>query len=591
MILKKLSLLPCGLFEPVEFINGVNYIFGKKAHTGDAKKSLNAIGKSTFLDIIDFCLLAQFNQRDSKRLHAAYEKGILKGITAELIFQIHESECIIQRDFDDPGAVRFSENREGFAEHRADDLKIKLCHMIFFKPDYSGRFEDKWFRTLMGFFLKIQKPKKERFTDPVVYIRHRTPAEMNLYHLYLMNLDNSASYDIFQANVRLKEINPAIKEIERLIREDYQLRDIPEAESKARRLKIDIEELEKAFEKFKLSGLYKADEEKANNLTAEIKKLWLQNHRDRKKLEAYQESLKGDVDFNTRRIGALYQEFNELFAQQVKKTLNDAIRFKKQLLDSRHEFLQEEMAGLKARISERENEITKKEEERKIIFEFLNAKEAISDLTGAFKALSGKKSELLDIESRTGVYRDLIKKQNKVEQEIKEIEGRILEFIKAIEAQVLELTRLFSAIYNALYPELKDSSFVFDIGVNKKTDAKIELNILTNTQMFSKGKNQGRTLIYDLTILFSMINRNLNGPRFLVHDGIFDGMDKAHFIALYQFLEEQKLQGKKFQYILTFNEEGTLKDNFGKSDLVTVERIEKEAVLALTPAKKLLGDF
>jgi uncharacterized protein YydD (DUF2326 family) len=177
-----------------------------------------------------------------------------------------------------------------------------------------------------------------------------------------------------------------------------------------------------------------------------------------------------------------------------------------------------------------------------------------------------------------------------VELEVKKIEGAILEFKDAVANQELEIARLFSAVYDALYPELKDTS-MFYINPNPRLSQKIEIIILPDTKMFSKGRNQGRTLIYDLTILFNSINNNLNGPRFLVHDGIFDGMDKAHFIALYQFLEEQKLQGKDFQYIMTYNEEGTLTDNFGKADLVTTEKIEAEAVLVLTPERKLLGDF
>ena len=110
--------------------------------------------------------------------------------------------------------------------------------------------------------------------------------------------------------------------------------------------------------------------------------------------------------------------------------------------------------------------------------------------------------------------------------------------------------------------------------------------------MLSKGRNQGRTLIYDLSVLFYEIAQNIKTPRFLIHDGIFDGVDKTHFIELVKYLEEQKLQGKQFQYILTINEEGTLSDKFGDADVVNPEKIEKEAILVLTPDKKLFGkDF
>jgi uncharacterized protein YydD (DUF2326 family) len=442
----------------------------------------------------------------------------------------------------------------------------------------------------LQFFLKIQKPKKEKFTDPVVYIKERNPTELNQYHLFLMDIDNSLAYDNYRIQSELNRIKPTINEIKRFVNENYRLKDIPEAGSKARKLRIEIEELEKAIEAFKLSKQYKVDEEKANQLTAQIKQLWFQNHVDRKKIAAYLESLKDDIDFNTRKIKNLYNELNSLLAQTIKKTLDEAVQFKKQLIESRKEFLREELEDLKARIEDRENEIAKKEEKRKIIFEFLNSKEAIKDLTEAFKSLSDKQNELSNIESQIKLYQDLSKQKNQIEQEVKKIEGEILEFKDAIAKQELEIVKLFTAIHDAIYPELKDTS-MFDISPNPKRDSKIEINILTNTEMLSKGRNQGRTLIYDLTILLNSIHKNLNGPKFLVHDGIFDGMDKAHFIALYQFLEEQKLQGKNFQYIMTYNEEGTLTDNFGKSDLVTTEKIEAEAILVLTPDKKLLGEF
>jgi len=66
-------------------------------------------------------------------------------------------------------------------------------------------------------------------------------------------------------------------------------------------------------------------------------------------------------------------------------------------------------------------------------------------------------------------------------------------------------------------------------------------------------------------------------------------MDKTHFIELVKYLEEKKLQKYEFQYILTLNEEGTLTDNFGDADEVNPKKIEKEAVLVLTPNKLLFG--
>ena len=121
------------------------------------------------------------------------------------------------------------------------------------------------------------------------------------------------------------------------------------------------------------------------------------------------------------------------------------------------------------------------------------------------------------------------------------------------------------------------------------TDAKIDIAVSIPADN-SKANNQGRTLIYDLMLMLNMIKKDLRGPRFLIHDGVFDGMDKSHFVNLYKFLHEDA-RASKFQYIFTLNEEGELNKAFGATEEVSVERLRNEAILVLTPKRKLLGDF
>jgi len=126
----------------------------------------------------------------------------------------------------------------------------------------------------------------------------------------------------------------------------------------------------------------------------------------------------------------------------------------------------------------------------------------------------------------------------------------------------------------------------FGIKESFRKDAKMEI-LVKFPDMGSKGKNQGRTLIYDFLILLNSIERNRGLPIFLVHDGIFDGMDKAHFVALFTFIEELVTEKNfDFQYVVTLNEEGTLTEKFGVNDTVNNEAIEAKAVAVYTPTKK-----
>ena len=577
------------VFEPVEFIRGINYIFGKKeiSTEGNVKNSLNGIGKSTFLDLIDFALLSSYNKRDSKRLHAAYQKGILKGVTIILDFEVEGIEYSIKRAFDKPSTIYLSINDNAYEDYPINNIKPRICDIIF-KRKYTGHYSDRWLRKLLPFYIKIQTPEKEPFLNPIKYIREAKEIELNNYHFYLINIDNKISYRNLQVQTDLKKLEITTTEAKRVITETYGTIKMPEIDSKLRKYKIDIEKLEESIKLFQLSEKYKIDEEKLNKLTSDIKELLFQNNSDELKIKSYQDSLKIDINIKPNSISKLYAEFNQLLASNIKKSLDDAVKFRHNLVQSRREFIQDEIDSLQETITKRENNISVKTQERANVFKLLKAKKAITDLTDAYFQLNKIKEDESELKSKVKILKDLTKERIEINKQINEIEGKILEFEEQIQDKELEFSKIFLEIYNALYPELEDIS-IFDITANLNSDAKIQFTILPSNEMFSKGRNQGRTLIYDLSVLFHSIEEKLKEPRFLIHDGILDGMDKTHFIELVKFLEEKRLQKYDFQYFLTLNEEGELTDNFGDADEVNPKKIEKEAVLVLTPNKLLFN--
>ncbi len=590
MLLNKIYSEP-EVFEPVEFKKGINYVFGKKevSKQEEVKKSLNGIGKSTFLDLIDFALLSSFNKRDSKRLQAAHQKGILKGVSIFLDFEVEKTPYSIKRSFDKPSTVHLSINDNAYEEYQINNIKPRLCDIIF-KRKYSGHYSDKWLRKLLSFYIKIQTPEKEPFLNPIKFIREAKEIELNNYHFFLLDIDNRISYRNLQVQTDLFKLETTTKEAKKVITETYGIIKMPEIDSKLRKYKIDIDKLEESINLFQLGEKYKIDQDKANKLTEEIKELFFRNNSDELKIKSYEDSFKIDINVKPKSIQRLYAEFNQLLAENVRKSLEEAISFRGALAQSRHEFIKNELVTQQETIKQRAVLIEQKMAERAKIFKFLKAKKAITDLTEAHFTLNKIKSEESELKSKVKILKDLAKERVQLKQDVNKIEAAILEFEDIIQDKELEISKIFLEIYNALYPELEDMS-VFDITPNLNTDAKIQLTILPNNEMFSKGRNQGRTLIYDLSVLFHSIVKNIKSPLFLIHDGILDGMDKTHFIELVKFLEEKKLQGSEFQYIITLNEEGTLTENFGNADIVNTQKIEDEAILVLTPEKKLLGNF
>lgn len=583
MYLKRFYSEPEGLFPAIEFKNGVNFIFAKKEKNTDTKNSLNGVGKTLLLDLIDYCLLSS----ESKLIKSAKSNNDLKNASVVLEFVLDSEDYIVKRSFADPNKnILFGIKKAPSSYNSIDDVKDIFCDLVFKNEKYSGRYSNKWFRRLFSFFVKKQSAKSESFSDPIKYIKEASEAELIQYHLLFLNIDNALFYKNFNLQSEFKKKIPAIKEVRNLVQDTYGLPDISHAENEIDKLNAQVKKLEENIKQFKLADQYEDVEKQSNQLTLQIKELWFQNFSDRKKIESYQESFRLNDDLNVRKVSAMYKDLNDLLAQKIEKTLEEAIKFRKQIVQSRKDFLKTEINDLETGTKKREITIKELEERRAELFKFLEAKDAIADLSEAYLELSKKREELNDLSGKIKLYQDLKKEEADLKQEEAKLYAEIVSFIQKIQKDLSVFRQKFFDVHNAIYVENKDRSS-FTLVSNERKDSKINIDVSLPADL-SKGKNQGRTLIYDLAVLFHGIEKDIRLPRFLIHDGIFDGMDKAHFVHLYEYLEKLS-KNVKFQYLITLNEEGTLSDNFGHADKVTPEKIAEEAIITLTPTKTLFS--
>lgn len=591
MILNKIYSEPLGLFKvnkgTVEFKNGVNFIFAKKDKSTDVKKSLNGVGKSLFLNFLDYALLSS----ETKHIKSAKNNNKIEDYSIVLEFSIKDENYIIKRSLKEVnkniivGGINNPITFESIKE-----AKEYLCDLIFKNNGYKGKYYNFWLRKLLPFFVKKQEnPKtKVNFLDPIKYISSNVPVmELLPYHLLFLGVNNSLFWKNFNIKSDLKNKDKALTEVKGFITETYDLKDIPQAENKIDRLKAEVQQYEQNIKQFKLAEQYKDVEEQSNGLTIKIKELWYQNHLEKNKITSYKDSYELGDSVKTIKIKNLYKDLNELLANNIKKTLDEAIKFRENIAESRKDFLSSEILNTEKEIKNREDEIKNLELERAKLFGFLEAKNAIQDLSEAYLNLSDKRNKLSELEGKIKLYQDLNKEKVEREAEIAKLFSEITNFINEIKDDISSFRNIFFDVHNAIYPENKDKEEVgFSFTPNPRTDSRVDMKVSLPADL-STGKNSAKTLIYDISILLHAIENGINIPNFLIHDGVFDHMDKAHFIALYEYLQNLATT-KKFQYILTFNEEGTLSEDFGNSDLVTPEKIKGEAILTLTPLNKLL---
>jgi len=596
MFLKKLYSEPSGLFRSgkpehpytIVFKEGFNFIFGKKGNETDSKESLNGLGKSSVCDLIDFCLLAEFNSKNSRFFK---EEKRLENYVIILEFEVNDKTYIIKRNTKKHLSVTLGkigeENDFDFKE-----AKEELSNIIFSNPNYLGKLKELSYRTLTSFFMKVHKKKstKSEFSDPINFLTANNPLyELLPYHFFLLGFDNTLLWENYNVQKILAEIQKAISQVKNLFKNNYNI-PVNEVDNKLSKLRNEAKKIKSAVDAFKLAEQHKDTEDRLNELTGRVKYLSEQNFWLDKKIKSYKESyeLKDAIsDSKIKSIEKLYTELSDIFQQQISKSLKDAVDFRKNIAKSREEFLREEIQELETTIRQQEKEIQELDSERQKLFGFLKSKEAFSDLTQAFYLLGEKEKEISDLEGKIRIYNDLQKQKSESDAKDVQLKQQAVVLIENLRSDIDDFEALFSEVYRAIYPKSNGSGF--SIRADYEGKNKVDISISFDKDE-SKGWNKGRTLVYDIAVMINTIQKSINTPKFLIHDGIFDGMDKAHFVALYHYIQNLQARGTKFQYIVTMIEEGQLSGNFGMADELTPERIAEQAVVVLSKQNPLWID-
>ena len=594
MILKKLYTHPVQLFEPVEFHNGLNIVLAhnpdrKTPDAANSKTSLHALGKSSFLDLILFALLSDFSEKSSHRLFNAHKKKLLKGISVSLDFSVNDIDYTISRSFDNPNhKIFYGPVSLPRPHYSIGILRNLLYDLIFARKDYPGFSNSYWYHKLTSFFIKVKK-REDLFLDPIEFSRNLNDLEISPFHLFLLYIDNSIPSLHGKLLESILKSESFLKENQNFLKESSHTKDLTALENKRISLKRNVAKLERRIADFSLTENYSEFGKSADELTATIKNLWFNNVVDNKKLfelEAYEKNLPSEAYEDLDKITAIYNEVNSLLSGNIKKTLAEVVTFRKTIHSSRKEFVTEEKGRLTTSIFARTEQINSLESQRKKIFNQLSSDKALDDLTNTYFQLANLQKELSDIDGSLKAINKLIDDIAEKRKEHDVVLNKISDYLESLEPAVLLFRELLTSIYDKLFLDPHQVK-IFEISETLERQ-KIKISVLEGSIIDSTGINQVRTLIYDTAVLLNIINKNLNAPHFIAHDGIFENLHKTHFFAFVSFIDEQIANNTKFQYILTLNDH----DYFDEIKDFRLNKIIANTIIQLTPSKPLLGrDF
>jgi uncharacterized protein YydD (DUF2326 family) len=534
-------------FRSVQFQVGLNLILADRSASSTAKDTTNALGKSTLIDIIDFCL------GSGARAGSGLCIEPLEGWSFTLDLTVGSNRVQVTRSIDNHGFIAIAGSTKGWPiqpalnqKYGAVGLDIKDWRHILgwaffgiglrnFPHDYQPSP-----RSLLSYFVRSQPAA---YVDPFKHFANQKTWDLQLHNAFLLGLDweKAAKWQTLKDQ---KKAIDALKDAIKTGAIDAQLGSLGELEAERLQLEDQAERENKGLSSFRVHPQFKEFQDNANTLTSKIHELTNSRVVDRRRLTRYEEGLSAEGVPDEGRLEDLYRDAGIILESAIKKTLDEARTFHRQIIENRQHFIGAEIERLKRRLSDSENELSRLVDQRAGIMAILSGQGALEELTRLQEGHVVTKQKLEAIKLRIEQLRQMTAKRG-------EIKVATIDLRKTAEVDYQErrsiwsnALRLFSENSEALYKvpgrlmiDITDSGYQFGVEIPGSP---------------SEGIGKMKIFCYDL-MLITFLRQRHYGLNFLIHDStIFDGVDprqRAHAIERAAELAEKH----EFQYICALN--------------------------------------
>ena len=541
-------------FHETEFTSGVNIILADRSASATKKDTTNGLGKSTLIEIIDFCL---GGNRSKKGLGA----DALAEWSFTLDLTVGDNDVSVTRATDKPNFIQIDGSSNGWCEQPTADMYgmsglnneqwKNIIAQFFFGINNLDSVEKyrPSARSLLPYFIRSQAAA---YQSPFKHTNSQLTWNWQLNNAFLLGLDWKKSSDRQRIRDKAKVLDELKEAIDTGII-DGELKSVGELEAERLQLTNKIERDRKALESFQVHPQYRAIEKKANSLTAEIHKLVNENVTDKRRLDRYQESIKDEEKPSEEKLEEFYVEVDIALPDTAIKTLNEAREFNKQLIINRQNFIAAEIISLEEGIGAREEKITNLTNQRAEYLNTLSGQGALEEYTKLQELYTLTCSQRDILDDRITQVRRMTSIKDEIKAEVLELKRKTEldhEDRRQVWSQALTLFSDFSErLYNSpgsLAIDIDNNGYKFDVEIEKAK---------------SQGIGMMKIFCYDLMLVSFACKRGL-GIDFLIHDSnIFHGVDArqiAHAIEL--AAEMSKKYG--FQYICAFNDNEVPRDDF-----------------------------
>lgn len=571
-------------FTPILFRNGLNIVVAKKAEKSEDNKTRNGLGKTTLLNIINFCL----GNDPSAAVSNVWSRN-LQGWEFTLEATISGSRVKITRGITEPDIIKIKGDisdwpnlNDGFlAPDDALNVSLKTWR-IFLGQSFFGLPQEMLstqqhpsYEELINYFIRINYESEKR---PVERLGFRV--EMSI--AYLMGLNWDYIVKLNELRARKTEANTmanaAKLDAKRMGNTIEQLR------GQCKLMRHDIEIQKQELDKYNVQPIYDEIKKEADEINDKLLKLSNERSNNQTRLREAQKALKRISD-SCKSVNEIYEEAGITFGDQVKKSLEEVCDFHRRVSFNRREYFEEQIDTLKKKIGK-----SLQEEEllgtRKLkCMEILSISGALDQHVKLVEAYQGKLNELSE-------------KERCLEQMRRAEEDK-----EKIKAEEEALAKKAAAVYTELDMVRKSAKdfFAHITGILYKKPGELNLQLIDEGSRLgfsfwskipcddSSGIKKMRVFAFDVTMLNQQIvcNRPID---FLVHDSsIFDATDPRQ-IALGLKEVKEFCEKNNCQYICMINSNNAEGEEFNK--IFPADQLKATTVRELSddkPENSLLG--
>ncbi|MGY8536067.1 DUF2326 domain-containing protein [Paracidovorax citrulli] len=541
------------MFEPVEFVQGLNVVMAEIRLPENRNKDTHNLGKTTLGRLLDFGFLAKRDPKFFLFKHVELFKDFIFFLEIELE---DASFVTIRRGVEEATKISFKRHEAGHQDlsglplaewdhqempfDRARDLLDGLLDWRALKP---------WaFRKGLGYLLRSQ----DDFRD-VFHLRKFAAAHSYwkpfLAHVLGFNAQLVAQH--YQKEEQLaekqstaqtikNELGGSIEDISKI--EGILLLKQKEAEKKQKLLDaFDF----RAQDKDSTKQLVDDIDERIASLNAERYSL---NQNKKKIITSLEED---QILFNPDEAQRLFEEAGVLFKGQIKKDFQQLIAFNRAITDERRGYLQEERAEVEAELKRINAELNILGKKRSEMLSFLSG----TDIFGKYKQVSDEmvtlRADITSLERQRGFLHRLQELRTEI-RALTEERGHLQTQIEAdVEKQNSDQNSLFSAIrvfFSEIVEEVIDRKALLSVSPNQVGHLEFRAEILDesgNATSADLGHTYRKLLCiaFDLAILRAHLDDKF--PRFVYHDGVFESLDdrkKENLLAVIRRYAELGLQ-------------------------------------------------